>query len=165
MTSSFAGAAALAGRRRLLALLSLVVLAVAAVPSLAADPPPALVIIAHEKNPMKAVTHDELRNIWLGRLGFWSDNSAVRVFDRPIDRDAGQAFYRDILKMVPARFRHHWQAQQLSGRGIAPEPIAAVDAVVALVAATPGGISYLHTTEVPALLPKGVVVVPFAAKR
>lgn len=131
----------------------------------AAEPPLPLMIVVNERSTLKTITREELRNVYLGKLGFWSDNTKVVAFDRPVDRDAGQSFYRDILKMVPARFRHHWQSQQLSGRGIAPEPLATADDVIARVGANPGGIAYLHTTEIPKVPPKGVLLIPVAPEK
>lgn len=152
--------------RRLLVALALVLCSgVFALEARAADPPLALIVVVNERSTMKTITREELRNVYLGKLGFWSDNSKVVAFDRPVDREAGQSFYRDVLKMVPARFRHHWQSQQLSGRGIAPEPIASVDDVIARVAANPGGIGYLHTTEMPKMPPKGVLLIPVAPEK
>ena len=145
-------------RRLLLALLAGMITALG-VNAQTPPPPLPIVIVVNEKVAIKTITREELRNIYLGKLGFWSDNTAVKAFDRPVDRDAGTSFYRDVLKMVPARFRHHWQGQQLAGKGLAPEPIAASVDVIARVAATPGGISYLHNTEIPREPPKGVLLV------
>lgn len=128
-------------------------------------PPLALTVVVNERSTLKTITREELRNIYLGKLGFWSDNTKVVAYDRPVDRDAGVTFYRDVLKMVPARFRHHWQSQQLSGRGIAPEPVAAAEDLLARVAANPGGIGYLHTSEVPKVAPKGVILIPVAPEK
>jgi hypothetical protein len=154
--------------RRLVVALALLVCAgigAGAFEARAAEPPPPLMVVVNERNTLKTITREELRNVYLGKLGFWSDNTKVVAFDRPVDREAGQSFYRDILKMVPARFRHHWQSQQLSGRGIAPEPVAGVDDVIARVAAVPGGIAYLHTSEVPKVAPKGVFLISVAPEK
>jgi hypothetical protein len=153
--------------RRLFVALALVLgCGVTAWEARAAEPPLALTVVVNERNTtMKTITREELRNVYLGKLGFWSDNTKVVAFDRPVDREAGQSFYRDVLKMVPARFRHHWQSQQLSGRGIAPEPVAGVEDVIARVAAVPGGIAYLHTSEVPKVPPKGVLLISVAPEK
>src|SRR5262245_50686375 len=65
----------------------------------------------------------DLKNIYLGRRKTWSSGVAIRPFIRPPKAPAGFAFFRNILKMTPARFRHHWQEQELSGQGTAPKTL------------------------------------------
>jgi hypothetical protein len=130
---------------------------VAAAAARAVEPPLPLTIVVNEHVAPKAINKEDLRNLYLGKTSFWPGNVKVVAYDRPVERGAGQAFYRDVLKMVPARFRHHWQSRQLSGQGAAPEALAAADDVIAHVAATAGAIAYLHSDEVPKVVPKGVV--------
>lgn len=129
----------------------------------AVEPPLPLTIVVNDKVELKAINKEDLRNLYLGKTTFWPANVKVVVFDRPVDRPAGTAFYRDVLKMVPSRFRHHWQSKQLSGQGVAPEVVAGADDVLARVAATVGAIAYVHADEVPKVVPKGVVFLSVAA--
>ena len=118
-----------------------------------------LLVVMNTTVTKKEISVEDLKNIYLGKTSFWPDNTSIKAFDRPVDRPAGQSFYRDVLKMVPARFRHHWQGQQLAGRGIAPETLATVDDVVARVASTAGAVSYVHASEVPKTGLKNVITV------
>jgi ABC-type phosphate transport system substrate-binding protein len=88
------------------------------------------------------------KKIFLGDVAFWPGNGAVRIFVRPSDSPAGDAFFRAI-SVAPARFKRLWQEKQLSGQGTTPEIVVAASALVAKIAADPGGIGYALADEIP----------------
>lgn len=121
---------------------------------------PVVVLVVNAKVPVTSLTTDEAKSVYLGRTTMWSDNTPVRVFDRPVSRPVGVAFYAKVLHMVPMRFRRHWQSQQLSGRSLAPQTVVQVEELCAAVANTPGAIGYALQDELPTPLPPGVRVIP-----
>jgi ABC-type phosphate transport system substrate-binding protein len=106
----------------------------------------AIVAVVHATNTT-SLSPGELKNIFLGRKKTWSSGAAIRPFIRPPKAPAGLAFFRTILKMTPARFRHHWQEQELSGQGTMPKTLTSASAVIEAVGGDRGAVSFLTATE------------------
>ena len=106
-----------------------------------------IVAIVHPRNPVTRVSDADLRNMFLGREKFWEDGTPVQPYVRPESSDAGRLLHRQVLRMTPARFRHHWQGLQLSGRGTAPGSVSSGRSAIARVAAARGGLSIVTQTE------------------
>jgi hypothetical protein len=107
----------------------------------------ALVVIVNARNPISRLSPSDVRNVYLGRRRFWSNDLPVQAFTRPESTPAGRGLLRQVLEMAPSRFRHHWQGLQLSGQGTAPRPMGNGRQAVAAVAAARGGICYLVESE------------------
>ncbi len=116
-----------------------------------------LVLVVNAKNA-KSPSKDEAKQLFLGETMFWPGNVAVRLVLRPADSPAGEAFYT-TLGVAPSRLKRVWQEKQLSGQGNAPDTIAAAPAMVAKIAADPGGIGFAMADEVAGAA--GVRVIPF----
>ena len=106
-----------------------------------------LVAIVNAHNALSSIDKANLQNIYLGHQLTWSDGTTIRPFMRPESSAAGHAFFRDVLKMTPARFRHHWQELELSGQATAPKTVATVRDALDKVSATRGGVSYVVESE------------------
>jgi ABC-type phosphate transport system substrate-binding protein len=131
-----------------LLVLALLVLAVTAAPPAAAQSKQArLVLVVHAENQVSRIDRGTLRNIYLGLTTFWQNDLRVRAYNRVHDGTAGKPFFRDVLGMTPARYRHTWQKQQLSGQGVEPEVVATAAGIVAKVASSPGAIGYILASE------------------
>jgi hypothetical protein len=115
-----------------------------------------LVLVVHASNKENP-SMSEAKRLFLGDNTFWPGNVPVKLFVRPSDSPAADAFFRAI-QIAPARFKRLWQEKQLSGQGNAPENVAAASALVAKVAADPGGVGFALSDEVPAN-PPGVRVI------
>ena len=138
-----------------LLVLALLVLAVTAAPPAAAQvKQPRLVLVVHAENTVSRLDKSTLRNIYLGLTTFWQNDTRVRPYNRVHDGAAGKPFFRDVLGMIPARYRHTWQKQQLSGKGVEPEVVATAAGLVAKVAASPGAIGYILDSETAAADPR-----------
>jgi ABC-type phosphate transport system substrate-binding protein len=99
----------------------------------------------------------EVKKLFLGDTTFWSGNVPVKLFSRPTESPAAQAFFRAI-QVAPPRFKRMWQEKQLSGQGTPPETVADPAALIAKIAADPGGIGFALSDELPAN-PAGVRVI------
>lgn len=118
-----------------------------------------LVLVLNAKNTASPDS-SLARRMFFGESVFWSGNVPVRLVVRPADTPSGKEFFKAI-GMTPTRFKRLWQEKQLSGQGVAPETIAAAQAVVARVAGDPGGLGVALAEEVPANAP-GVRIIPLA---
>jgi hypothetical protein len=130
------------GRRALVACVVLGLALVSPARAPAEQQNEALVAIVHPRNPITEIGKTDLRNIYLGHQLTWPDGTAIRAFMRPESSTAGHAFFRDVLKMTPARFRHHWQELELSGQGTAPKTLSSSKDVAEKVSGSRGTISY-----------------------
>ena len=106
-----------------------------------------LVAVVHPRNPASSISKADLRNMFLGRENFWSDGTPVVPVVRPPSTDAGRLLHREVLRMTPSRFRHHWQGLQLSGRGTAPRAVGSHRSAIAAVSGARGGLSILTEAE------------------
>jgi len=128
--------------------LALFVLAGAWAPAPGAQPRPArLVLVVNAENKVARVDRTTLRSMYLGLTTFWDKDLRVKPYNRVHESAAGRPFFRDVLGMTPARYRHTWQKQQLSGQGVEPEVVATAAGLVAKVASNAGAIGYLLDTE------------------
>jgi ABC-type phosphate transport system substrate-binding protein len=115
-----------------------------------------LVIVVNAQNSGNPSVN-EVKKLFLGDTTFWPGNVPVKLFSRPPDSPAGEAFFRTI-QVAPSRFKRAWQEKQLSGQGNPPEVVSVPAALVAKVAADPGGIGFALSDELPSN-PAGVRVI------
>jgi ABC-type phosphate transport system substrate-binding protein len=115
-----------------------------------------LVLVVNAKNA-KSLSVEEVKRIFLGETSYWLHNVPVKLILRPSDSPAGENFYRAI-GVPPSRLKRIWQEKQLSGQGNAPDTIKAIGDVLSKVAASPGGVSFAMSAEIPAKTP-GIRVV------
>ena len=106
-----------------------------------------IVVVVHAANKIGRIDKSRLRNIYLGLTTFWDDDVRVKPYNRIHDGTIGKPFFRDVLGMTPARFRHSWQKQQLSGQGVEPEIVATAANLVTKVASSAGAIGYILESE------------------
>ncbi len=117
-------------------------------------------MVAHPKTDIETISVATVRNIYLGMKAYWERNTRIIPIIRPNKVRAGNLFFKWVLRMVPSRYRHHWQSLELSGRGIAPESIADPARVGILVSARVGAIAFVLDTELPMIEKYQLVIVP-----
>ncbi len=119
-----------------------------------------LLAVVHVSLDVTAIGKDELRAAFLGSKGYWSGQKVVVAVTRQPNSEAGRLLFKNILQMTPARFRHHWNELELSGRAVSPSAAARIEDVATLVQASPGAISVLLASEADALKGFRVKTVP-----
>lgn len=128
--------------------LALLALAMTSAPATVAETRQArLVLVVHAENKISRLDRRALRNIYLGLTTYWPNDVRVKPFNRAHDGAVGKPFFRDVLGMTPARYRHTWQRRQLSGQGVEPEAVATAAYLVAKVASSAGAIGYILESE------------------
>jgi ABC-type phosphate transport system substrate-binding protein len=108
-------------------------------------------VIVNPSNAVASMSLEEVKACFLGEKTFWSGQRAVTPIGRPEGAEAGKLLYKTILRMTPARFRHHWTGLELSGRAVAPNIVAKPEDVALLVQGNPGAISVVTTAELEVL--------------
>lgn len=129
----------------LLAAVAAAIMAAAPVASQASD---SVVVLVNARNPTKALTRAQLRNMFLGTTGFWHGVVPVKVFVRATSTPAAKAFFEPFVGQSPQAFAKHWDKLQLSGRGVAPTTASSAQDLAAKIAAVPGGIGFSLASEV-----------------
>lgn len=133
------------GRRIVTLLLAVFFLALG--PSAVAHDGEEVLVVVNAANDAKSIDPSAVKNFYLGTSRFWPNGQCVAVFQRGEDSAASKAFFREVLKMTPSRFRHHWQTLELSGQGVAPENAGSAASIVSKVAGTSGGIGFILESE------------------
>jgi ABC-type phosphate transport system substrate-binding protein len=124
-----------------------------------ADDADGVVVLLNARNPTQSLSHAELSKMFLGQTAFWHGVVPVKLVLRPDGSMAAKSFYDTALGMSPQSFRKHWDELQLSGRGVAPKPLATPEEVANAVAQMPGGVGYALASEAWKLSNKGVKVI------
>ncbi len=114
-------------------------------------------VIVHPTNEIGAMSPDDIRGIFMGTQTYWRGQKSITPILRPEALDAGKLFFKNVLHMTPARFRHHWSGLELSGRGLTPSTIARAEDVATLVQSNPGAVSVVTAAELAGLKAKFTV--------
>jgi ABC-type phosphate transport system substrate-binding protein len=104
-----------------------------------------IVVVVNPSNPVKNVTLEELRRLYLGRTTTFSRNLPVSLMEQAVVSDA---FYEAALGMNEARVRRHWIGIVFSGETAKPpRSFAAADDLKRAVAENPGAIAFIDLAE------------------
>jgi ABC-type phosphate transport system substrate-binding protein len=124
-------------RRWMLALLSGTLLGT----SLPREARAQLVVVVNPHNPVRNLSIEELRRLYLGRATTFRQNQPVLLLEHAEARDA---FYQAALGMNEARVKRHWIGIVFSGEtATPPQAIAAVEDLKRVVAQNVGAIGFL----------------------
>ena len=102
----------------------------------------AIAVVVGRDSPVRTITRDELRDLYLRRQRLWSDGTAAIPVNLPAGTSLREAFSRAVLGRSSQELLAHWNARYFEGiRPPAVVPSAA--AVRAYLAAEPAAIAYL----------------------
>jgi ABC-type phosphate transport system substrate-binding protein len=103
-----------------------------------------IVVIVNPRNPVRDLSLEELRRLYLGRTTTFRQNQPVILLEQAEIR---RAFYRAALGMNEARVKRHWIGIVFSGEtATPPKTIAAADELKRTVAQNTGAIGFLEQT-------------------
>lgn len=107
-----------------------------------------LAVIVHASNPLKTLTKDEVRQIFLGRMRLFP---GTRTNVDPVDQDTSTPgfvyFYQAVANLTPTALQRLRAMYLFSGKGLLPRMQASEADIVAFVASNPGAIGYVHTEQ------------------
>jgi hypothetical protein len=107
----------------------------AALPAAALD---GAIVIAHPGVKADSLTAAALKDVYTGKTAFWEGGQAIVIAVLPEKTDAA---LKAVSGMDAAQFKTFWQRLAFSGRGQQPKKADTVEAMVALVASTPGAVA------------------------
>jgi len=111
------------------------------------SPPVRLVVVVGKSSPIRAVTLDTVRDVFLRRQRLWADGSRAMPVNLPADSPHRQAFSRRVLGRLPTELVDYWN--RLYFDGIRPPLVLrSPDAVCAYVATEPAALAYVPADAV-----------------
>jgi len=109
-----------------------------------------LVVIVSARNPVPALTSDQVAAIFLGQSGRFPDGAEVVALDQRLGSTERHQFYTQVTGKTPALLKAHWSKMVFTGRGQPPRELADSIAVRRMVAENPSMIGYIHRTALDA---------------
>jgi len=140
---------------------------VAAAPGVAArataGETPALVVVVGKDSPIRAVTLDTVRDVFLRRQRLWPDGSRAMPVNLPADTPERRAFSERVLGRLPVELVDYWN--RLYFDGIRPPLVLrSPDAVCAYVATEPAALAYVPAAAVDMASCRVVLELPAAER-
>jgi hypothetical protein len=113
------------------------------------DPVGAIAVVVGTSSPIRDVTVDGLREVYLRRRRIWPDGTPSLPVNLPADHPVRRAFSRRVLGRLPEDLQSHWG--RLAFDGVRPPPVLqTAQAVCAYVAVEPTAIGYVPASAVDA---------------
>ncbi len=104
---------------------------------------PALRIIVHPQNPLRAAQRELVAEAFLKKVTRWPGGEQIRPVDLRPDDAVRRRFSESILKRSVGAVRSYWQQRIFSGRDVPPPELDSEANVVAFVVKFPGAIGYV----------------------
>ncbi|MCC2956359.1 phosphate ABC transporter substrate-binding protein [Massilia sp. IC2-477] len=102
-----------------------------------------LVVIVSARNPLPALSGDQVAAIFLGQAGRFPDGLEAVALDQRLGTLERNQFYAQVTGKSPALLKAHWSKMVFTGRGQPPREAADSAAVRRMVADNPSMIGYI----------------------
>jgi hypothetical protein len=117
---------------------------------LAAENPVDLAIVVRPDVPVDSLSFAELRKLMLGNRQFWTANLRVTLLIRAPGTREREAVLKTIYRMSEAQFQQYWIAKVFREEATAgPRIVYSNEMATELVAAIPGAVAFVETSQVP----------------
>ena len=103
-----------------------------------------VVIIANSSVPVDSLSHNGLREVFLGRETIWNNELMVKVVIQK-ESSAHTFFTRKLMHKSPDQFYRYWREQLYLGHSSLPASFNNEKDLIEYVARTPGAIGYVST--------------------
>jgi ABC-type phosphate transport system substrate-binding protein len=102
------------------------------------------VAVVSARNPVAAMTRNQVMDIFLGRASRFPDGSLAIPIDQPEDSAARDEFYLVFDGKSAAQLKAHWSKAIFTGRGRPPREAPDSREVKKLILANPQAIGYIE---------------------
>ncbi len=109
-----------------------------------------LLVIVSARNPLPALSGDQVAAIFLGQSGRFPDGAEVVALDQRLGSQERTRFYSQVTGKTPALLKAHWSKMVFTGRGQPPRELADSAAVRRMVADNPSMIGYIDRSALDA---------------
>lgn len=124
----------------------LILLALSATHVMAAD----WVLVANPQSGIKALSQDEVVNIYLGRYRHLASGLTAEPIDQAADTPIRARFYRHLVNKNVAEINAYWSRLTFSGKTKPPRVATSSEQALQLVAHTQGALAYIERSQVDA---------------
>jgi ABC-type phosphate transport system substrate-binding protein len=124
-------------------------LAVAAALALAtsANAAAELVVIVSARNPLPALSPEQVAAIFLGQAGRFPGGAEAVPLDQRLGSSERDRFYAQVTGKTPVLLKAHWSKMVFTGRGQPPREAVDDGSVRRMVAENPSMIGYIDRSE------------------
>ena len=109
-----------------------------------------LVVIVSARNPLPALSGEQVAAIFLGQAGRFPDGLEAVALDQRLGSPERNQFYAQVTGKSPALLKAHWSKMVFTGRGQPPREAADSAAVRRMVADNPAMIGYIDRSALDA---------------
>ena len=109
-----------------------------------------LVVVVSARNPLPALSSDQVAAIFLGQAGRFPDGAEVVALDQRVGSHERNQFYAQVTGKSPALLKAHWSKMVFTGRGQPPREASDSAAVRRMVADNPAMIGYIERSALDA---------------
>lgn len=102
-------------------------------------------IIINKDNPLKSLSQQQIRNIFLGNTNAWDNGIFIQIADYSANSDLRNNFSSNFLNLSPRKVSMIWIKVTLSGKSIPPKIFDSESEVVKFVNKTKGAIGYISS--------------------
>lgn len=104
-----------------------------------------MVLITHPSNSVSSLPQSQVSRLFLGQTSTFPNGSRATPLD--VQGDTKAQFHRDVLKRQTEQVEKYWARMIFTGKAQPPREVKARE-VKAVVAETPGAISYIDSSQV-----------------
>ncbi|KFI06451.1 phosphate ABC transporter substrate-binding protein [Massilia sp. BSC265] len=115
-----------------------------------ADASAELVVIVSARNPLPALSPEQVAAIFLGQAGRFPGGAEVVALDQRLGSSEREQFYAQVTGKTPALLKAHWSKMVFTGRGQPPREAIDNASVRRMVADNPSMIGYIDRAELDA---------------
>lgn len=102
-----------------------------------------LVVIVSARNPLPALSPDQVAAIFLGQAGRFPGGAEVVALDQRLGSAEREQFYAQVTGKTPALLKAHWSKMVFTGRAQPPREAIDNGSVRRMVADNPSMIGYI----------------------
>ena len=119
----------------------------AAVTGFCSAPSNAIVIVANAKNPTQALSDNEVKNMYLGKLNQFPSGNRVVVIDHE-NGATREAFLKSVLQKTDVQYKAYWARLAFTGSGTPPKQVTNDVATLDQVERNPDAIGYVDDASI-----------------
>ncbi|MCB9061546.1 MAG: hypothetical protein H6622_08500 [Halobacteriovoraceae bacterium] len=102
----------------------------------------------HHLNPVKSLSKDQIKQIFMGESFTWEDGKEIQVVDYKKEVEEKKTFMKDFLKVSPFYLYKKWIRASLQGNTLPIKLFGSHQEVVDFIETTPDAIGYMYLNEI-----------------